>query len=215
MNVIKRLLVCLALSLAVAVGCGGPANEYDSTVTGTVTIDGDLAPSGTVKFQPVENSGKIAIGRIHPDGSYSLRTGQGDLQQVDGGTVVSGDYIVTVSITAPPADDSHLKTGGPPIPGPSLVATKYATIETSDLKYAVKPGPQVIVLELARAEAMPATEETTVDGAEVQPEGAPQGAEEAAGAAASTEVQSEQSIPQGSPASPDDTGTVGDESKVQ
>lgn len=210
----KRLIVNLVSSLAIVVGCGGPVNEYDSTVTGTVTIDGDLAPSGTVTFQPVGKSGKIAIGRIHPDGSYSLRTGQGDLQQVDGGTVVSGDYIVTVSVTAPPADDSHLKTGGPPIPGPSLVAAKYATKETSDLKFAVKPGPQVIVLELTRAEAATPSEETTSEGEGEQPASDAAGAE-AAGAPASTEVPSAQPVPQGPSASPGAAESGGDESKVQ
>jgi hypothetical protein len=156
MNRWATLLVSGSLLLA---GCGGPANKYDATVTGTVTIDGELASSGTVTFQPLSKEGKIAIGRINTDGSYSLRTGQGDLQQVDGGTVAPGEYVVTLSITAPPVNDGKANPGSPPIPGPSLVASKYKTKETSDLRRTVKPGPQVMVLELERAEEEPAEEE--------------------------------------------------------
>lgn len=153
----KHIFTYAALALFVAAGCGGPANKYDSVVTGTVTIDGELANSGTVTFHPT-NGGKMAIGRIHPDGSFSLRTGQGDLRKVDGGTVEPGEYIVTVSINGPPVEGSQVIEGAPPIPGPSLVAAKYASQATSDLKRTVKEGSQVIILELERAEMAPPAE---------------------------------------------------------
>lgn len=152
----RTIASCVAM-LVLAVGCGGPANEYDAVVTGTVTIDGELANSGMVTFHPVDD-GKVTIGRIHPNGSFSLRTGQGDLREVDGGTVVPGEYIVTVSITGPGAPAPGAVEGAPPMPGPSLVAAKYASKDTSDLKHTVKPGSQVIVLELERAEVVPAEE---------------------------------------------------------
>lgn len=140
-----------ALALLVAVGCGGP-NEHESIVTGTVTVDGELAQSGLVTFHPLKE-GVPAIGRINSDGSYSLRTGQGDLREADGGTVIPGEYIVTVSITGPEVKSGQPDEGRPPTPGPSLVAAKYASTETSDLKHEIKPGSQVIVLELEPAEA--------------------------------------------------------------
>ncbi|MEX2309880.1 MAG: hypothetical protein WD738_20075 [Pirellulales bacterium] len=149
----------IGLILVLTYGCGGPAYEYDSVVTGTVTIDGELAKSGTVTFHPV-NQGKPAIGRIHPDGSYSLRTGQGDLKEPDGGTVVSGEYLVTVSVTAPPAKGATLGEGGPPIPGPSLIHSNYAQKSTTDLSFTVKPGKQVIVLNLEGPEPAPPAEES-------------------------------------------------------
>ena len=40
----------------------------------SVTIDGELAHSGTVTFNPV-GSGPVATGRIFDDGSYTIRTG--------------------------------------------------------------------------------------------------------------------------------------------
>lgn len=155
-----RLSLCRIAAIAgllLAAGCGGPAYEYDAVVTGTVTVDGELARSGTVTFHPAKK-GPAATGRINPDGSYSLRTGQGDLSQADGGTVASGEYVVTASITAPRPSGEAIREGGPPKPGHSLIDKKYATKDTTDLRYTVKPGQQVIVLELKGAEAEAATE---------------------------------------------------------
>jgi hypothetical protein len=160
MNAGRWITRCVLGSVAVfAQGCGGPAYQYDAVVTGTVTIDGDLAKSGTVTFHPVKE-GKPAIGRIHPDGSYSLRTGQGDLKKEDGGTVMSGEYLVTVNITGPASESAVVAEGGPPIPGPSLIHSKYSQKSTTDLRYTVEPGPQVIVLNLAGPEPAPPAEES-------------------------------------------------------
>lgn len=141
-----------AAIFAAIAGCNGPANKYDAVVTGTVTIDGELAKSGTVTFYPVKQGGLPAISNIFPDGSYSLRTGQGDLRDVDGGTVESGDYIVAVTVSGLPGGEGVIAEGGPPVPGPSLVAKKYGNKDTSDLKRTVKPGPNMFVLELDPAE---------------------------------------------------------------
>jgi hypothetical protein len=150
----KQLAISMAVCLAIATGCSG-YKKHDAVVTGTVLVDGELANSGIVTFHPVDG-GNVSVGRIHTDGSYSLRTGQGNLRKEDGGTVASGDYVVTVTISGPSVASAQVVEGGPPIPGPSLVAAKYASAETSDLKHTVKPGEQVIVLELERAEAAPA-----------------------------------------------------------
>lgn len=182
-----RIVAYLALGVMFAAGCNGPANKYDAVVTGTVTIDGELANNGTVTFHPIDD-GKVAVGRIHPDGSYSLRTGQGDLNEVDGGTVVSGDYIVTVSVTGPSEPDARVGEGGPLIPGPSLVAAKYASQDTSDLKRTVKPGPQIFVLELEKAE--PKVEEAAAAEGDLKPGEGDAAAEPAAN-------QPEQSDPAG------------------
>ena len=142
------------LAFVVIVSCGGPAHEYDAVVTGTVTIDGELAKSGIVTFLPIKN-GLPAIGRIYADGSYSLRTGQGDLRKSDGGTVIPGEYLVTVAITAPPAAGAVVGEHGPSVAGPTLIAKKYALKDTTDLRFTVKPGQNMFVLELAAAEPGP------------------------------------------------------------
>jgi hypothetical protein len=136
--------------LCAATGCGGAANKYDSVVTGTVTIGGELAKSGTVTFHPVAKEGKIAIGRIYSDGSFSLRTGQGNLKDSDGGTLPSGEYIVAISVTGP-APNSPAPDGSPPVGGPLLIADKYVRKETSDLRSTVKPGKNVVTFDLQPA----------------------------------------------------------------
>jgi hypothetical protein len=130
--------------------------NYDSTVQGAVTIDGELANRGTVIFHPV-GQGAPAYGDIRKDGTYSLRVGQGDLSDADGGQLASGNYVVTVMVTsAPPGEPSDL-----PMPGPRVTAAKYREKATTDLKVSVKPGPNVVPLDLegAAADPLPAEEE--------------------------------------------------------
>ena len=151
------LCVLAAIGAAVFIrGGGGSGHEYDSVVTGTVTVDGSPAKSGTVVLHP-EKTGQPAIGRIHSDGSYSLRTGQGNLTKEDGGTVASGDYVVTASVTGASSAGDFVGEGGPPKPGRSLIDSKYATKDSSDFRFAVKPGRQVIDLRLKSASLEAAT----------------------------------------------------------
>ncbi len=132
-------------------GCNrGPVR--DATVQGAVVIDGELAPSGSVVFTP-EGGGTVSTASISSDGSYSLRTGQGDLRKVEGGSLASGKYSVSVLIFGPSTET--FGEGGPPKPGPSLIASKYANNATSGLQFDVKPGKNVINLELEGAESMP------------------------------------------------------------
>jgi hypothetical protein len=157
------------------------AKKYGAEVTGTVTIDGELARTGTVTFHPADKSGKIAVGRIYPDGSFSLRTGQGDLSESDGGTVAPGEYIVTVVVEGP--SPAPTTPGGPPGAGPLLIAQRYIDRDTTDLRSNIVAGENVLAFDLERAApAEPAesaeieTTETT-DGAANSP--APDGAEAA------------------------------------
>jgi hypothetical protein len=150
-SVLRQAIAFIAIGvLSVLQGCGGAAHTYDAVVTGTVTVDGELAKTGTVTFHPAKE-GRAAIGRIYPDGSYSLRTGQGDLSHSDGGTLSSGEYLVTASVTKETAKGDVVSEGGPPKPGPSLIDKKYAQKDTTDLRFTVKPGEQVIVLDLKSA----------------------------------------------------------------
>lgn len=181
--------VCMVCVVAVLSGCGGAANTYDAVVTGTVTIDGELAKSGTVIFYPVKEDGLVATSQIFPDGSYSLRTGQGDLRSVDGGTVQSGDYVVIVSIAGPPAPGAVVAEGGPPVPGPSLIAEKYALKDTTDLKFAVQPGPNVLVLALDAAEPVEMEAEQAEETEESTPE------ETSADSAEATDTDPAQAVP--------------------
>src|SRR5262245_26271164 len=115
-----------AALLCATAGCGASTNKYDAVVTGTVTINGELANSGTVTFHPIDRGGKIAIGRIYDDGSFSLRTGQGNLKESDGGTLPSGEYIVAIAINGP-RQSTMSPDGAPPSGGPLLIADKYVS----------------------------------------------------------------------------------------
>ncbi|QDU90232.1 hypothetical protein Pla175_36340 [Pirellulimonas nuda] len=139
---------CLLAGLTAAVGCDSA--EDNAVVTGVVTVDGDLAHRGSVTFHPV-SGGPPATGRVFDDGSYTLRTGQGDRKTPESGDLAPGEYVVTVVVTGPSGDSE--RPGGPPMPGPRLMADKYATPETSPLKLTVKPGPNVFPLELERVGA--------------------------------------------------------------
>jgi hypothetical protein len=76
------------------------------------------------------------------------------LDDVDGGKLKSGEYIVTVVVNMPSAHSATVGDGGPPTPGARLTAAKYADKGTTDLRATVKPGPNVIPFELEGAEVM-------------------------------------------------------------
>ncbi len=164
----SRGYLTTSLLLALCVGCGGP----DAAVQGTVTIDGELANRGTVVFHPVKD-GPTAYGSIAENGTYVLRVGKGDLQDPNSGGVPSGEYIVTVSVNMPSAKDVAAGEGGPPTPGARLSSSKYAAKDTSDLRATVKPGENVVPLDVkGSADDEPAAAMPESDGATVKGEGA-------------------------------------------
>jgi len=159
------------LCLAVVAGCGGAANKFDSTVTGNVLIEGQLANRGTVTFHPV-GGGAPAVGRIREDGSFSLRIGQGDLSEADGGTLPSGEYLVTVVVTGPPVPVTDIPDS-PPHGGPRLMADKYASSSTTDLRRKVEPGPNLFQFDLERAAPVEAVESADGTGDSKEPAAEP------------------------------------------
>jgi hypothetical protein len=193
----SRTLLLFAGLLAACGGCGGPA----ATVQGTVTIDGQLAQQGTVVFHPIDK-GPTAYGSIATDGTYAIRVGQGDLDDPNAGDVPLGEYIVTVVVNTPSLPDEVVGEGGPPKPGARLSAAKYGSKDTSDLRHTVKPGRNVVPLEIEGAsadeqpmegepaEAAPATEPADADkkeaGDQETPADAPPADESAAPAAEPT-----------------------------
>jgi hypothetical protein len=166
---VRISIYCILLTAAFA-GCDRPA----ATVQGTVTIDGQLVSRGTVVFHPV-SSGPTAYGTIDKHGSYALRVGQGDLNDPNAGDISTGEYIVTVVVNTPPQRDETVDDGSPPMPGARVTPPKYASKDTTDLRATVKPGRNVVPLELEAAVAEEAVEapETT--------EGEPTDANEAGG----------------------------------
>jgi hypothetical protein len=126
----------VALVVLVMIGCGG---TYDSSVSGTVTLDGAAVPRGTVAYYP-KSAGPIAYSPIESDGSYRIRTGREE-------GLKAGEYQVTVTANEASAQ-LESKTGGPMPPGKSLTPLWYRSKDSSGLTFTVERGSNEINLEL-------------------------------------------------------------------
>jgi hypothetical protein len=142
-----RRSVYRTITILISLCCCGCGSRMDSSVQGTVTIDGVLADHGTVAFYPV-GGGPPAYGNIVRDGSYSVRVGQGNLRDEDASRIHSGEYVVTVVVNTPAQNGETMGEAGPPKPGPRMTAEKYASKDASPLHKTVLPGPNVMPLEL-------------------------------------------------------------------
>lgn len=125
-----------AAALITAMGCGG---VYDASVSGEVTLDGNLLPRGAIAFVP-ESTGPPAYAQIDSSGRYEVYTGKEP-------GLPSGNYEVTVVSREPPAN-KHSELGGPPPPGTALTPLWYAMSQYTPLKFQVEPGDNDIDLEL-------------------------------------------------------------------
>jgi hypothetical protein len=117
-------------------GCGG---AYDSTAVGTVTLDGQPVPRGTVSFAP-SNGGPAAYARIEENGHYAAHTGR----EVG---LPAGEYQVTVIANEPPQVGAA-PNGAPPPDGKPITPEWYRSAKTSGLKYTIERGKNKIDLEL-------------------------------------------------------------------
>ena len=109
-------------------GCqqkAGPLNP----VNGKILYKGSLLPGGLIVFAPDTSrgeSGPCAFGEIHPDGTYTLKTG-------DAAGAPAGWYRVTV------ASLSNAIGTGDTLPM-SLIPEKYRDPQLSLLQCEVKPN---------------------------------------------------------------------------
>ncbi len=123
--------------LILAIGCD--ASPYESTVSGTVSLDGAPIGPGIVQFVPVGNSHNPATGTIQVNGEYELETSKKTGLQ-------PGDYQVTVAVY----DQPEVASGERAAPGSAPLRTpeKYFSLETTDLKFTVAPGANEHNIEL-------------------------------------------------------------------
>jgi hypothetical protein len=96
-------IVAVGLIAIVFTGCGDSQHPL-ANVSGMVTIDGRPFAQGKVMFAPVaagasSDAGKPAFGKLQPDGTFVLQTGDDD------GAVV-GEHWATVISTADANDKS-------------------------------------------------------------------------------------------------------------
>ena len=129
---LRIVATCLVWLLFTAIGC----STQDSQVSGTVTLDDQPLPLGTVAFHPQE-AGPIAFGQVNSSGRYSLNTG------TESG-LKPGSYAVTIEAT-----EIVEPTPGNPEPLPKLLTpAKYRDKQVSGLIVEVKPGKNDIPLKL-------------------------------------------------------------------
>jgi hypothetical protein len=127
--------VCCLVWLACVAGCGRP---YPSSVSGTVTLDGKQLSCGTVTFYP-EAAGVPGYGAIGGEGGYAIHTaGRPGL--------TPGKYRATVVAAEPAVMPA---SGDMPVPGKSIVPSRYSSVQTSGLRYTVQPGVNRFDIEVS------------------------------------------------------------------
>ncbi|MDY0170585.1 MAG: hypothetical protein RBS80_28855 [Thermoguttaceae bacterium] len=118
------------ITMAALGGCGrGPDLPPTAPVSGTVTLDGNPLPRGTVQFVPDQNqgtSGTPAVGNIGPDGRYTLHTAG-----VRGAIV--GHHKVRIEAQAEPKNEMDTWP-------PSLIPERYNNEQSSGLSFEVTAG---------------------------------------------------------------------------
>jgi hypothetical protein len=122
-----------ALALALMVLASGCRSSVPlQPVTGKVTFKGALLSYGVVVFTPDASrgeSGRVAVGTIRPDGTYTLNTD-------DAAGAGPGWYRITVSaFNSPPPKTLAPEPFQPPVP---LLPEKYRDPELSTLRCQVK-----------------------------------------------------------------------------
>ena len=144
-----------SLVFMTALGCG-PAGPEMGQVTGKVTFDGVVIPTGTIQFWP--ESGRPSRGSIADDGTYTLTT----FEKNDGALV--GKHRVTIQATqiseqgpqldSTAAEIAHFSQKGAKRIRASrvkwLVPEEYSEVDTTTLVATVKPESNSINFEIEK-----------------------------------------------------------------
>jgi hypothetical protein len=146
------VLGCLGLFALPGCGSDLPAR---APVSGAITFNGQAVSAGTVTFYP--STGRAALGKIQPDGSYRLTTFD------DGDGAILGEHRVTIEATqvtgttAPTSFEEEVQRGrsGQPVGAATmtwLVPYEFADRATSPLTAQVQRGENRIDFHLPLAD---------------------------------------------------------------
>lgn len=128
MNSSRPMLVALSLVLSTAVGCGGSSNSAgSSTVKGTITVDGEALPEGSISFSS-PSTGNAVMAPVK-DGKFAVPSG-----------MAPGQYKVVVAPPTPTPEN--------PTPPASKIPEKYRIQETSDLTSTITNGANDVKFDL-------------------------------------------------------------------
>jgi hypothetical protein len=129
-GIIWRRAWALAILLAISIA-GGCSSSYQldtAKVHGTVTLDGQPLDAGLVFFRP--EKGRMAVGKIQPNGSYVMFT---YVRDGDDGAIV-GRHKVSVVPPLASAESEIVPVMKSPIPN------RYQSEGTSQLEFNVEAG---------------------------------------------------------------------------
>jgi len=137
-TVVKYLVVA---ALALVTGCS--KSGLESSVSGTVSLDGAAIGPGVLVFVPATGGGNPAKGAIQPNGNYELQTS-------NTAGLHSGKYKVSVTVLdQPPVAPGERSM----VAAKSRIPEKYNVIETSGLEFEVTSGSNTIDIELVSTDS--------------------------------------------------------------
>jgi hypothetical protein len=132
------------LAATLLAGCADSSAHPTARVTGKVMYDGQPVTGGALTFSPESTGaaepGKIAVGNVAPDGSFTLST----YKENDGAVV--GKHHVTYAAPAgelPPGKEEWA-------PGEEPTKSKFADLAPKAPDVEVKRGANDLVIELTR-----------------------------------------------------------------
>ena len=131
-------LMTLALTVALAAGCGGPGYEV-AEVEGTVTVNGKPLPRARVEFLPDPATGTkcpSSAGETDDAGRYKLAYVKPGADAETPGAVVGKHAVIVLDLKAA-AEESRRR-----------FADTYTSAGTTPLTKTVTPGKQTIDLEV-------------------------------------------------------------------
>jgi hypothetical protein len=132
-----RLRLFCGTAALVLAGCS--RSGLESSVTGSVTLDGKALGLGGVVFAPLSGGGNPSVGTIGRNGQYTLRT-------ANTLGLNAGKYRVCVNALDTPNPPPGVRDTTPP---KQLVPEKYTNLDTSGLEYEVKPGSNTFNIDLS------------------------------------------------------------------
>jgi hypothetical protein len=118
-------------------GCGSSEDLPEMVpVTGSVVYAGDPVSTGAVRFVPEdETKGRLAIGDIQSDGTFTMKS----FNDQEG--VVPGNYrVVIVSEKDDPSAGPQKEGLAAPVKKTSLIPNNYASFTTTSLKETIGEG---------------------------------------------------------------------------
>lgn len=146
-------VVIASLVLVVISGCGGGYSGPTGTVSGTVTLNGEPVPSGSI-VSFVSDDSFVATAVVDAGGSYNLEVaGQGP-------KIPTATYKVMVSAPATGGisdteadyekymESVNADTTGSASKATGAIPARYASTATSDLSFPINAGENTINIDL-------------------------------------------------------------------